>query len=180
MHPASARFPPSAPTRRHSVSLVTTTLRIAVANASWQKVELMHLYCNVSDRLQSLECLLRTTRRSQRPATQPSLPAHAAKKMTYAEQQRLIAAHTGGQSVGELARDFGVHRHTVAFQLERAGAKRHSLTMTPEQIDEAVPLYKDGVSLSKVKSQLGFAASTIRDALRSRDVRIRDTQGRRA
>ena len=50
--------------------------------------------------------------------------------------------------------------------------------MTPEQIEQAIQLYGQGLSLTAVGQQLGYDHSVIWRALRQADVPRRDSHGR--
>jgi hypothetical protein len=66
----------------------------------------------------------------------------AQRRLSPAELERLIADYEAGARVCELAKDYGLHRTTVAGHVARAGKTRP--VMTEAQIDEAVTLYGDG------------------------------------
>lgn len=50
--------------------------------------------------------------------------------------------------------------------------------MTPAQIDEAIALYQQGLSLAEVGRRFGVEHSTIRKHLVRRGISRRDTHGR--
>jgi DNA-binding CsgD family transcriptional regulator len=80
----------------------------------------------------------------------------------------------------ELAREFGVHRRTVADHLERLGvARRVNLPkLTPTDIERAVSQYQAGDSLATVGKILNVDASTVQRALKRAGVAIRPRPGR--
>jgi DNA-binding CsgD family transcriptional regulator len=80
----------------------------------------------------------------------------------------------------ELARQYGIHRHTVVKHLKRDGvAVRGGQTkMTPDMIERTKRLYADGQSLAGIGEQLGVDASTVHKALKRAGVKMRDTHGR--
>jgi transposase-like protein len=80
----------------------------------------------------------------------------------------------------ELAREFGVHRRTVAHHLERLGvARRVNLPkLTPTDIERAVSQYQAGDSLATVGKILNVDASTVQRALKQAGMAIRPRPGR--
>jgi DNA-binding CsgD family transcriptional regulator len=82
-----------------------------------------------------------------------------------------------GATVYQLARQFSVHRHTVSDILERRDVSRRYRKLSPEQLDLACTLYRDGLSLIKVGEQLGRRAETVRQALMKAGVEIRSRNG---
>jgi len=88
-----------------------------------------------------------------------------------------VVDYRAGATVYELARQFGVHRHTVSELLERHAVSRRYQKLTPEQIDLACTLYERGLSLIKVGEQLGRRAETVRQALMKQGAEIRPRNG---
>ncbi len=91
----------------------------------------------------------------------------------------IAAEYQHGRSLEELARQFGVHRRTVADHLERLGvARRVNLPrLTPPDIERAVSRYQAGDSLATVGKALNVDPSTIQRALRRAGVAIRARPG---
>jgi len=85
----------------------------------------------------------------------------------------MVRAYETGQSMVQLAHDFGIHRTTVAQHLVERGVSLRKTAMTEQQIDEAVHLYKSGLSFAKIGTRLGFNASTITTQVRRRGAHIR-------
>jgi Mn-dependent DtxR family transcriptional regulator len=82
--------------------------------------------------------------------------------------------------LADLAREFGVHRRTVADHLIRLGiARRVNLPMLPPpDIERAVIKYQAGDSLVTVGKALNVDASTVQRALKRAGVAIRPRPGR--
>jgi len=80
----------------------------------------------------------------------------------------------------ELAREFGVHRRTVADHLERLGVARmvNLPKLTPTDIERAAIQYRAGDSLATVGKMLHVDASTVQRALKRTGVAIRPRPGR--
>lgn len=96
------------------------------------------------------------------------------RKLSPAQRAQLAEQYRVGKSALELARQFKMHRHTVAAQLERDGVTaRPQLKMTPRLIARAKQLYAEGDSLAEVGNQLGVEASTIGKALKRAGVKLR-------
>ncbi len=96
-------------------------------------------------------------------------------------QRRLSSAELAaliGARVCELAKDYELHRTTVARHVARAGKTRP--VMTGAQIDEAVRLCGDGWTLHNAGQHLGVADQTIRRVLVERAVTIRPGGRRRS
>ena len=95
------------------------------------------------------------------------------------ETSCIAAEYLLGRSLEELARQFGVHRRTVADHLERLGvARRVNLPkLTPPDIERAASRYQAGDSLATVGKALNVDPSTIQRALRRAGVTIRARPG---
>jgi DNA-binding CsgD family transcriptional regulator len=100
------------------------------------------------------------------------------RRLTEANVAELAARYGSGATVYELAAEFGCHRTTVAAQLKRLGIAMRLRTPTTDVIDSMVRLYASGLSHLEVGKQLGYSANTVRNHLRERQVKARDTHGR--
>jgi DNA invertase Pin-like site-specific DNA recombinase len=95
------------------------------------------------------------------------------------ERVELVKQYQCGISTYQLARQYGIHRHTVVKHLQRSGvAVREQLKMTPDVIEQATQLCESGQSLAQVGAHLGVDHGTVWRALKKRGVRMRDTHGR--
>ena len=99
-------------------------------------------------------------------------------RLSSPEVAALAEKYQSGSTVYELAKEFGINRKTVSDYLHRANVPMRLAGLSPEQVDEAVTLYKSGWSLSKIDQRLGFSESTVLRQLRARGIPIRDTHGR--
>lgn len=90
------------------------------------------------------------------------------------EVAELVEAYRRGAGQRELAKRYGVHRHTVDRHLERAGvAKRAVVKMTPARVEQAKELYQQGLSTNQIGRKLGVSGSTVWKALKRAGVRMR-------
>ncbi|MFM9590268.1 helix-turn-helix domain-containing protein [Streptomyces scabiei] len=90
------------------------------------------------------------------------------------EVAELVEAYRHGAGMNELARRYGVHRHTVDRHLEQAGvAKRQMVKMTPARVEQAKELYEQGLSTNQIGKKFGISGSTVWKALKRAGVRMR-------
>lgn len=83
------------------------------------------------------------------------------------EVAELVEEYRRGAGVRELARQYGVHRHTVDRHLERAGVvKRPVVKMTPSVVARARELQEQGWGAQRIGRELGMGASTVCKALK--------------
>jgi len=110
-------------------------------------------------------------------ARRPTKPVQ--RRLTSSEVAAVAAEYEHGRSLEDLAREFGVHRRTVADHLERLGiARRVNLPkLTPTDIERAVSQYQAGDSLATVGKTLNVDASTVQRALKQAGVAIRPRPG---
>ena len=96
------------------------------------------------------------------------------KELSPADQAQLAEQYRFGMSVLELARQYKMHRQTVAAHLEREGvAVRPQRKMTPRFVERAKKLYAEGQSTTAISKQLGVEASTVGKALKRNGVKLR-------
>lgn len=101
------------------------------------------------------------------------------RQLNPAQRGQLVDQYRGGKSTYELARQYGIHRSTVAQHLRREGIViPQQLKMTPDVVKQAKRLYASGCSVATVGQQLGVDATTVHKALKKAGVRMRDTHGR--
>ncbi|MFM9477768.1 hypothetical protein ACKI1U_27685, partial [Streptomyces scabiei] len=78
------------------------------------------------------------------------------------EVAELVEAYRRGATELSLAREYGVHRHTVDRHLERAGVvKRPVVKMTPARVELAKELYEQGLSSNQIGKKFGISGSTV-------------------
>lgn len=99
------------------------------------------------------------------------------RRLSAAEVAELVAGYHAGQTVYQLARQFGIKRATVSRHLEQAGVQRRRQPLTPAAVDQALRWYQGGQSASSIARQLGCDPDTVRRALRKEGVALRDRTG---
>lgn len=102
------------------------------------------------------------------------------RRLSPAERKQLAEQYQLGLSAIELARQYGINRHSVARHLNREGVilRGGQTKLTHEVLTKAALLYADGHSLADIGTHLGVDASTVHKALKKADVKMRDTHGR--
>jgi transposase len=90
----------------------------------------------------------------------------------------LVAGYEAGATVYELSSMFQIHRHTVAALLKRQQVRLRKSPLSDEEAENAIRLYRSGVSLANVADEIGRGTNTIRRALIAHGVDRRDTHGR--
>ncbi|WP_285508339.1 hypothetical protein [Actinokineospora sp. NBRC 105648] len=89
------------------------------------------------------------------------------------ESAALVEAYRGGALVLELARRFGVHRHTDRHAQRAGVVKRPVVRMSRRVLAEARELYAHGLSVAGVGKKLGLSASTVYSTFAREGVRMR-------
>jgi DNA-directed RNA polymerase specialized sigma24 family protein len=106
-------------------------------------------------------------------------PRKSVHKLTPDEVTTLVERYEAGATVYELAGEFEINRVTVGKHLRRRGVRLRLDGLDEQQVEQALALYVGGWSLARVAEHLGVVANTVRAALLTRGVVMRDTQGRR-
>src|SRR5262249_55792261 len=91
----------------------------------------------------------------------------------------LVDAYQAGNTLQEIAFEFGVHVQTAAAHLKRQGVPQRRHRLTDEQVTEAVHLYEAGWSLAKIGEPFGVWGQSVGYRLRSAGVTPRDSHGRK-
>ncbi len=135
---------------------------------------------NTKRQVSTLEALLRKLPDQTKPARarlEQRKPGKA-KQLNADQVQQLIAGYTGGASVYQLAKYFGIDRRTVSEILHSHQVPMRRRGLSAEQVDEAVRLYEDGWSLARIGEYLSVDPTTVLNRLRERGIPTRDAQGR--
>jgi transposase-like protein len=120
------------------------------------------------------------TTRTLAPGFQEARTIRQVQKRLTPEERRLIARkYEAGATAVDLAVEFGCHPMTATKAVKENGvAMRFAKKTTADQADEAVRLYRSGLSMEKAGERLGLSGRTIFGILRERGVTSRDTHGR--
>lgn len=87
------------------------------------------------------------------------------KRLDAASVDALVDGYLVGQTVYELAAEFGVERRTVSAHLHRRGVPMHRRGLSPVQKEEAFALRDRGWSLARIGARFDVSAGTVRNHL---------------
>lgn len=110
----------------------------------------------------------------------PTAPAGRQKHRRLGEPERtdLAEAYRAGTSRRDLAARYDINPTTVDAILTRASVERRRVKITADEVTLAAVLYeRQHLSCAGIGQRLGYNATTIWNALRTRGVRLRDTAG---
>ena len=101
------------------------------------------------------------------------------RRLNPSELEDVVARYQSGRTLADLAREFGIHRRTVADHLERLGIPRrvNLPKLSPSEVKRAAIRYRAGESLANVGKALNVDASTIQRSLKRVGVQIRPRRG---
>ncbi|OGL33168.1 hypothetical protein A3E20_00990 [Candidatus Saccharibacteria bacterium RIFCSPHIGHO2_12_FULL_47_16] len=77
-----------------------------------------------------------------------------------------------------LAEQLHLTRQTIARVLKREGVTLRQIGLSDIQVEDAIELYRSGLSLAKIGEKIGVDHGTVRRQLLRRGVAMRDTHGR--
>jgi hypothetical protein len=101
-------------------------------------------------------------------------PRQTQRRLSDAEVVALAAAYRAGTDLNQLAKTFGVHRHTAAAHLRRLAIPLRRQGIDDEDVSEVVRLYvQDGWSLVRLGEKFKCDASTVRQVLMRNGVVLR-------
>ena len=125
-------------------------------------------HANLRERLQALLLL----EPSRSPDRRRRSPKQVQVRLSTSQQAELLERYLAGERAVELARTFGIDRHTVADHLTRAGVRRPR-SMTDEERIDAARLYGHGWSCARIAQELRRDAGTVWLALKAAQVEMR-------
>ena len=144
-------------------------------------VEVPGAYYNTKHQVSELESLLRElpdVSGPLRPARRGRLPG-SARQLDSQQVQELISGYVAGATVyRQLSELFGVDRRTVSALLHRHGVPMRRRGLSPDQVDDAIRLYKSCWSLARIGEHLNVDPTTVLTRLRERGIPTRDTHRR--
>ena len=85
--------------------------------------------------------------------------------------------HQSGVSIGDLAREHGLNRETVAKHLKQRGCRCGLPKLTDTDITELADRYRLGESCAAIGHTLRIDPSTVRNYLRRAGVQLRPRPG---
>jgi len=91
---------------------------------------------------------------------------------------QLVADYQAGSPSTELMATYGLGKGTVLRLLREHGATIRHQSLTPDQLKEAIQLYREGWSLARVGAQFGRDASFIHTTFKREGIPRRDSHGR--
>jgi DNA-binding CsgD family transcriptional regulator len=107
----------------------------------------------------------------QRPRSVAFTPVpharQAQKRLDAASVDVLVDGYLAGQTVYELAVEFGIGRRTVSAHLHRRGAPMRRRGLSLAQKEEAFALRDRGWSLTQIGARFDVSAGTVRNHLRT-------------
>jgi DNA invertase Pin-like site-specific DNA recombinase len=138
-------------------------------------------YCNHNLATRQVNELAEKARASS-PADRAGrrVPGKSNSKLGLDQVKQLITFYEQGDSLLELSRRFGIHRGTVKDHLRRAGIPirpGNQAKLNDTDKDEVVRLYESRFSIHKIAVQFGVTDNPVHNALKEREVRMRDTHG---
>jgi hypothetical protein len=95
------------------------------------------------------------------------VPDSRRRRPTTTECAELVAGYQAGQTIRELAEQFGFHRETVSAALERAGIPRRYHARRDVDLDRADELRATGLSITDVAKVLNIGRTTLVRARRA-------------
>lgn len=106
----------------------------------------------------------------QGPQSVTSGPApgtrQAQKRLDPASVDALVDGYLSGQTVYELAAEFGIERRTVSAHLHRRGVPMRRRGLSLAQKEEALTLRDRGWSLARIGARFDVAPGTVLNGLR--------------
>lgn len=90
--------------------------------------------------------------------------------MTIAE---LVAAFESGASVPDLARQYGVSKRALRHLLSGRGLQMRKQPLSADEVELAINLYAEGLSLREIGAQIGRGKTSVREALNQCGVVLR-------
>ncbi|MFT4235622.1 MAG: helix-turn-helix domain-containing protein [Microbacterium sp.] len=107
----------------------------------------------------------------QGPRSLASTPAphtrQAQRRLDAASVDALVDGYLAGQTVYELAAEFGIERRTVSAHLHRRGVPMRRRGLSLAQKEEAFALRDRGWSLAQIGARFDVSSGTVRNHLRA-------------
>ncbi|MGH9089881.1 MAG: hypothetical protein ACRDZR_00640 [Acidimicrobiales bacterium] len=133
-------------------------------------------YSNLADQGERLHNLTQIVPQ-QAPPNKTRIPKQVFRRLPAEEAKALVTAYNAGSTVYELAAQFRIHRNTVSHLLERASVPRRYNLISEDKLPGLIQNYEAGTSLAALSGKTGFAATTIRTAMKRAGVNLRPRSG---
>lgn len=104
-------------------------------------------------------------------------PVRTARQLRQPDLDELAEAYRAGATVYELADRFKIHRKTVGLRLQAMGIDTRPPALTPDKVQVAADLYRDGWSLARIAAKFGVSPHGVSNHLRSDGVALRPRGG---
>ena len=128
-------------------------------------VELLRRYSNHADQMKRLRKLLELPiRKSPEPVRRQ---IRLRRYLAETEEFELLAGYESGQTLYQLASQFGIHRDTVSQLLERHGVARRYHQTAYVDLDRATELQQGGLNLTEIAEALCIGRTTLVRARRA-------------
>jgi uncharacterized protein (DUF433 family) len=95
------------------------------------------------------------------------------RRLTPEQVEQLVARYRAGDNMQELARNWRLHRTTIAEHLRRAGVPVRQRGIPHDRLDEAVLLYAEGWSCLRLAERYDCDNETVRQTLKRAGVMLR-------
>ena len=128
-------------------------------------VELLRRYSNHADQMKRLRKLLELPIRKSPEPVQRQIRLR--RYLADNEKLELLADYESGQTVYQLASQFGIHRDTVSQLLERHDIARRCHQTVDVDLDRATELQQGGLNLTEIAEALCIGRTTLVRARRA-------------
>lgn len=110
----------------------------------------------------------------RRSAGSPTAVIHRLDRRLSAETiAELAAAFESGASVPDLARQYGVSKRALRHLLSGQGLQMRKQPLSEDEVELAINLYAEGLSLREIGAQIGRGKTSVKEALNQRGVVLR-------
>lgn len=111
---------------------------------------------------------------AEKPAMEtPPKPRNLRRRLTPQMINEIVARYTAGEKTPALSQAFGISESGVRDLLRAEGVILRGRAITPEDAEQAVHLYEQGLTITAVAEHLRYAHGTIRTVLLKRGLAIR-------
>ncbi|SKB01593.1 AraC-type DNA-binding protein [Agreia bicolorata] len=109
--------------------------------------------------------------------SKPAPLPRRAKQLTSDELEESEELYAAGASIVDLAKRFGIHRHTLSEHFRARGVSIRDTAIDHDSLQVAKRMYEAGSSLAAVSKIVGYSPNTIRTHLLRAGAVIRGRHG---